>query len=108
MRMWILLGLGFVAGAGGSWVNSFLTEIAVKSLFSSRNPPPAWGAGLFGLFFITKLLVLFAFCYAVVRFLHFSLWGVIAGILTHQILRQLRLAYLYINRQKGSRQANPE
>ncbi|HDN80571.1 MAG: hypothetical protein DRI61_09895 [Chloroflexi bacterium] len=104
---WSLVTLGFLAGAGGSWLNSYLTELAVKFLFSSRNSP-TWGAGLFGLFFMTKLTLLFAFCYAVIRFLHFSLWAVIAGILSHQAFHLIRLALRYRTRIKAGNQTLDE
>jgi len=89
--------LGFAAGGVGSWANSYLTEWAIKLLFSPGRSLPKWSGGLFGLFFLTKLMLLFAFCYAVIRFLNFSLLGVIAGILTYQIYRTIHLAYRYLS-----------
>ena len=94
MMTWGTVVLGFIAGAGGSWLNSYLTEQAVKGRLSSKGLPSR-GAGLFGLFFMTKLLLLFAFCYALIRFLGFSVWGIIAGMLTHQVFRLFYLAYRY-------------
>ncbi len=81
-----LIAAGFLAGAIGSWFNSFLTEFSVRKLLFSPQAPK-WLGGLFGFFFVTKLFFFFAYCYAVIRFLNFNLWGVIAGILTHQVFR---------------------
>ncbi len=91
---------GFLAGAGGSWFNSFLTEFSLRKLLFSQKAPK-WLGGLFGLLFVTKLFLFFAFCYAVIRFLGFSLWGVIAGILAHQTLRVIYKAYIWYARSKS-------
>ncbi len=99
MRDFILIAAGFLAGAGGSWVNSFLTEFSLKKILFSPKAPK-WLGGLFGFLFITKLFLFFAFCYAVIRFLDFNLWGVIAGILTHQAGRILYKLYLWYARSK--------
>lgn len=99
MKELILIIAGFLAGATGSWLNSFLTELALKKIILSPNAPK-WLGGLFGLFFITKLFIFFAFCYAVIRYLGFNLWGVIAGILFHQISRIFYKVYLWYTKSR--------
>ncbi len=97
----VLIAAGFLAGAGGSWLNSFLTEFSLRKIVLSPKAPK-WLAGLFGFFFTTKLFLFFAFCYAVIRFLGFNLWGVIAGILTHQFFRIAYKLYLWYARDKST------
>lgn len=99
MKDFALIAAGFLAGVVGSWFNSFLTEFSVKKIILSPNAPK-WLGGLFGFFFVTKLFIFFAFCYAVIRYLNFNLWGVIAGILTHQVFRILYKVYLWYAKSK--------
>ncbi|MCS7285622.1 MAG: hypothetical protein RMK30_00250 [Anaerolineae bacterium] len=99
MKDFALIAAGFLAGVAGSWFNSFLTEFSVKKIVFSPDAPK-WLGGLFGFLFITKLFLFFAFCYAVIRYLNFNLWGVIAGILTHQVFRILYKVYLWYAKSK--------
>jgi len=99
MKEFALIAAGFLAGAAGSWFNSFLTELAVKKIILSSDAPK-WLGGLFGLFFIAKLFIFFAFCYTIIRYLGFNLWGVITGILFHQVSRIFYKVYQWYARSK--------